>query len=144
MSSCNKPDFNRLAASCFIRLVKTCYPQACWKLFEQLAASLRITTCSKSDFINLHQLASTLMRSSNLLQVVPSDLSKLDIHRLDASWWNNLHQVYKWQLAARLISSTCISIDAIIRLATSLFKSDLLMQVDICRLDASVSSTCTV
>jgi hypothetical protein len=49
MSSCNKTDFNGLPVSCFIRVVKTCYPQACCKLFEQLAASLQITIYSKPD-----------------------------------------------------------------------------------------------
>ena len=48
--------FNRLAASCSIRLVKTCYPQACCKLLQQLAASLQISSCSKADF---HRLATT-------------------------------------------------------------------------------------
>ena len=70
---CNKPDFNRLAASCFMGLVKICYPQAC---------------CSKPadnnlpDFLNLHQHSCV---HQTWLQFVPSDLSKLDIHRLDAS-----------------------------------------------------------
>jgi hypothetical protein len=56
---------------------------------------------------------------TDLLQVVLSDLSKLDIHKLAASWWNKLHQVCKCQLAASLIFSTCISIDAFVRLAAS-------------------------
>ena len=47
---------NRLDASCSIRLVKTCYPQACCNLFQQLATSLQISSCNKSDF---HELAST-------------------------------------------------------------------------------------
>jgi hypothetical protein len=56
-----------------IRLVKTCYPQTCCKLFEQLAASLIFTTCINIDVF------------TDLLQVVLSDLSKLDIHKLAAS-----------------------------------------------------------
>jgi hypothetical protein len=55
-----------------IRLVKTCYPQTCCKLFEQLAASLWITTCSKSDF---HNLPINIDVFTDLLQVVLSDLS---------------------------------------------------------------------
>jgi hypothetical protein len=73
------------------------------------------------------QLASTLMRSSNLLQVVPSDLSKLVIHKLAASWWNNLHQVCKCQLASDLID----------QLAASLMNASGLMQVEKIRLDAT-------
>ena len=48
--------FNRLAASCSIRLVKTCYPQACCKLLQQLAAGMQISSCNKADF---HRLAAT-------------------------------------------------------------------------------------
>jgi hypothetical protein len=81
------------------------------------------------------QLASTLMRSSNLLQVVPSDLSKLVIHKLAASWWNNLHQVCKCQLAASLIFSTCISIDVFTDLLQVVLSD--LSKLDIHRLDAS-------
>ena len=98
------------------------------------------TTCSKPADNNLQQvwfsqLASTLMRSSNLLQVVPSDLSKLVIHKLAASWWNNLHQVCKCQLAASLIFSTCISIDVFTDLLQVVLSD--LSKLDIHRLDAS-------
>jgi hypothetical protein len=51
------------------------------------------------------------MRSSDLLQVVLSDLSKLDIHRLDASCFINLHQVCKCQLAASLISAGLLQVN---------------------------------
>jgi hypothetical protein len=52
------------------------------------------------------QLASTLMRSSHLLQVVLSDLSKLDIHRLDASCFINLQQAWFQQACCKLMTST--------------------------------------
>ena len=40
--------FDRLVASSII--VKTCYPQACCKLFQQVVTSLQMTNCNKADF----------------------------------------------------------------------------------------------
>jgi hypothetical protein len=52
-----------------------------------------------------------LMRSSDLLQVVLSGLLQVDIWRLDATCFINLHQVCKCQLAASLISTGLLQVD---------------------------------
>ena len=80
--------------------------------------------CSKSENIKLQQVWFSqtwcnLMRSTDLLQIARTDLSRLVIHKLDASCFNNLQQVSKYQVAASLIFATCISIDAFNRLAAS-------------------------
>jgi hypothetical protein len=51
------------------------------------------------------------MRSSDLLQVVLSGLLEIDMCRLDASRFVNLHQVSKYQLAASLISTDLLQVD---------------------------------
>jgi hypothetical protein len=61
---------------------------------------------------------------TDLLQVVLSDLSRLVIHKLVvvfvlANCLNNLQQACKLYLVTSLIFSTCINIDAFIRLASS-------------------------
>jgi hypothetical protein len=53
------------------------------------------------------------MRSSDLLQVVLSGLLQIDICRLDATCFINLHQVCKCQLAASLISTGLLLVDDI-------------------------------
>ena len=116
ISSCSKSDFHRLDPT-------WCVQQTCYKLLEQtcqdlLSTSLMqvvSTTCSKSTNIKLQQvwfsqLASTLMRSTGLLQVVLSDLSRLVVHKLAASCYNNLQQVCKYQVAASLILQTCCNL----------------------------------
>ena len=50
------------------------------------------------------------MRSTGLLQVVLSDLSRLVVHKLAASCYNNLQQVCKYQVAASLILQTCCNL----------------------------------
>jgi hypothetical protein len=51
------------------------------------------------------------MRSSDLLQVVLSGLLQVDICRLDATCFINLHQVCKCQLVANLISTGLPQVD---------------------------------
>ena len=90
-------------------------------LFDKQVVS---TICSKSANIKLQQVWfsqtwSNLMRSTDLLQVARTDLSRLVIHKLDASCFNNLQQVNKYQVATSLIFAACISIDAFNRLAAS-------------------------
>ena len=41
--------------TCCKLIVKTCYPQACCKLFQQVVTSLEMTNCNKPD-TNLLQL----------------------------------------------------------------------------------------
>ena len=36
--------------TCCKLIVKTCYPQACFKLFQRVAASVQMTSCNKPDF----------------------------------------------------------------------------------------------
>ena len=36
--------------TCCKLIVKTCYPQACCKLFQQVGISLQMTSCNKPDF----------------------------------------------------------------------------------------------
>ena len=36
--------------TCRKLIVKTCYPQACYKLFQQVVTSLQMTSCNKPDF----------------------------------------------------------------------------------------------
>ena len=36
--------------TCCKLIVKTCYPQACYKLFQQVVTSLQMTSCNKPDF----------------------------------------------------------------------------------------------
>ena len=50
------------------------------------------------------------MRSTGLLQVVLSDLSRLVVHKLAASCYNNLQKVCKYQVAASLILQTCCNL----------------------------------
>ena len=38
---------------CCKLIVKTCYPQACCKLFQQVVTSLQMTSCNKPDFNRL-------------------------------------------------------------------------------------------
>ena len=122
---CSKSDFHRLDAT-------WCAQQTCCKLLEQtcqdlLSTSLMqvaSTTCSKSANIKLQQvwfsqLASALMRSTGLLQVVLSDLSRLVIHKLAANCYNNLQQVCKYQVAARLIFTDLLQLDEVNRLAAT-------------------------
>jgi hypothetical protein len=59
------------------------------------------------------------MRSSDLLQVVLSGLLQIDICRLDASCFINLHQVCKCQLAASLISTGLLQVDDVNDLLTT-------------------------
>ena len=44
--------------NCCKLIVKTCYPQACCKLFQQVITSLQMTSCNKLDFYsnNLQQV----------------------------------------------------------------------------------------
>ena len=63
--------------------------------------------------------ATALMRSTGLLQVVLSDLSRLVIHKLVASCYNNLHQVCKYQVAASLIFTDLRQLDEVNRLAAT-------------------------
>ena len=35
---------------CYKLIVKTCYPQACCKLFQQVVTSLPVSSCNKPDF----------------------------------------------------------------------------------------------
>ena len=37
-------------------VVKTCYPQACCKLFQQVVTSLPMTSCNKPDFNRLDEI----------------------------------------------------------------------------------------
>jgi hypothetical protein len=70
---------------------------------KQLAStsSLQMTSCSKPHgFLNF-------------LQVVLSGLLQIDICRLDATCFINLHQVCKCQLAACLISIGLLQVDAV-------------------------------
>ena len=49
-------DGNSVASSRQTRcrlIVKTCYPQACCKLFQQVVTSLQMTRCKKPDFNRL-------------------------------------------------------------------------------------------
>ena len=97
---------------------KICY------LFQQFAVQVVSTIWSKSENIKLQQVWFSqtwcnLMRSTDLLQIARTDLSRLVIRKLDASCFNNLQQVSKYQVAASLIFATCISIDAFDRLAAS-------------------------
>ena len=39
--------------TCCTLIAKTCYPQACWKLFRQVVTSLQMTSCNKPDFNRL-------------------------------------------------------------------------------------------
>ena len=39
--------------TCCKLIVKTCYPQACCKLFQQVVTSLQMTSCNKPDFNRL-------------------------------------------------------------------------------------------
>ena len=39
--------------TCCKLIVKTCYPQACCKLFQQFVTSLQVTNCNKPDFNRL-------------------------------------------------------------------------------------------
>ena len=39
--------------SCYKLIAKTCYPQACCKLFQQVVTSLEMTSCNKPDFNRL-------------------------------------------------------------------------------------------
>ena len=51
------------------KLIKTCYPQACCKLFQQIVTSLQMTSSNKPDFnrlLNLMKLTSwNLLTSCN-------------------------------------------------------------------------------
>ena len=51
-----QPVDNKSVASCQQAcsklIVRTCYPQACCKLFQQVVTSLQMTNCNKSDFNN--------------------------------------------------------------------------------------------
>ena len=40
--------------TCCKLIVKTCYPQACCKLFQQVVTSLQMTSCNKPDTNLLH------------------------------------------------------------------------------------------
>jgi hypothetical protein len=51
------------------------------------------------------------INSADLLQVVLSGLLQVDICRLDATSFINLHQVCKCQLAAILISTGLLQVD---------------------------------
>ena len=53
--------------TCCKMIVKTCYPQACCKLFQQVVTSLQMTSCNKPDF---YKLPATLMKLTSLLQFV--------------------------------------------------------------------------
>ena len=72
----NKSTANCQQAWCKL-IVKTFYPQAQCNLFQQLAASLQISSCIKSDF---RRLGTTCQGSRNLCQ---------------AGQVKNLHQVHR-------------------------------------------------
>ena len=47
--ACNSLLTTSLGKLCRL-VINTCYPQACWKLFQQLVTSLQMTKCNKPDF----------------------------------------------------------------------------------------------
>ena len=52
---CKKPIYNDKSVAscqqtCFMLFVKTCYSQACCKLFQQVVTSLQMTSCNEPDF----------------------------------------------------------------------------------------------
>ena len=36
--------------TCYKLIIRTCYPQACCKLFQQVVTSLLVSSCNKPDF----------------------------------------------------------------------------------------------
>jgi 3-hydroxy-3-methylglutaryl CoA synthase len=103
-----------MSKSANIRLVKTCYPQACCKLFEQLAASLRITTCSKPDFLNSHQhwcsirLVKTWYPQPTWCKLMKQVASSLQMTTCSKPEFLNLYQ--HWcvhQTCCKLFHQTC-------------------------------------
>ena len=60
--------------TCYKLIVKTCYQQACYKLFQQVVTSLQMTSCNKPDF----------NRFAGFLQYV---------HKLQAGKTDDLQQV---------------------------------------------------
>ena len=127
LSSSRSKRCERILISAWWSQVAASLQQTCCNLrvsgcvFDKQVVS---TICSTSENIKLQQVWFSqtwcnLMRSTDLLQVARTDLSRLVIHKLDASCFNNLQQVSKYQVAASLIFATCISIDAFNRLAAS-------------------------
>ena len=53
--------------TCYKLTIKTCYPRACCKLFQQVVTSLQTTSCKKPDFNRLVETWSNWQVRCNLL-----------------------------------------------------------------------------
>jgi hypothetical protein len=81
-------------------------------LMKQLASSLQMTTCSKPDFLNLHQHWCVHQTCCKLFYLACCKLTFADWMQLVSSTCIiNLHQVCKCQLAASLISTGVLQVD---------------------------------
>ena len=89
--------------ACCKLIVKNFHPQAWCKLFQQLAASLQISSCNKSDF---HRLATTWWSQQtccNLLTTCNKSVAFLHVYSSELEW--TIYLSY-WQIRVEIFWRT--------------------------------------
>ena len=64
--------------TCYKFIVKTCYPQACCKLFQQVVTSLQMTSCDKPDF-NTLIITCVCRAQSNFITLFTHDIQRYTV-----------------------------------------------------------------
>ena len=99
--------------TCSKLIFKTCYPQARCKLFQQVVASLQITSCNKLDwrvFCNLLTTGFKQLDESNRLDA-NFDEANLMPRLLSQAWYNLMTNVHKLVKSTTWIKSVpCLAV----------------------------------